>query len=136
MPHSRMKDVAELAAVSTATVSHVIKNPRFVEAETKAWVNRANSKLGYRPSVVARSLATQKTHTNGIFISDQLNVFFGEVIRGIEEVFLLENYGLMICSTAEILEPEAHYLDLLLSQRKRLAKLLPKCSYHQSKENR
>ncbi len=117
MPRPRMKDVAQLAGVSTATVSHVINNTRFVEEATKARVNQAIIELGYRPSAVARGLATQQTQTIGILISDQSNVFFGEIIRGIEDVFLPENYGLMICSTAEILEREAHYLDLLLSQR-------------------
>jgi DNA-binding LacI/PurR family transcriptional regulator len=112
-----MKDVAERAQVSKATVSHVINNTRFVEFSTKERVNQVIKELGYRPSAVARGLATQQTHTIGILISEQSNVFFGEVIRGIEDVFLPENYGLMVCSTAEILEREAHYLDLLLSQR-------------------
>jgi LacI family transcriptional regulator len=112
-----MQDVADRAKVSKATVSHVINNTRFVEVTTKERVNQAIKELGYRPSAVARGLATQQTHTIGILISEQSNVFFGEVIRGIEDVFLPENYGLMVCSTAEILEREAHYLDLLLSQR-------------------
>jgi LacI family transcriptional regulator len=117
MPRPRIKDVANHSGVSTATVSHVINNTRFVEEATKARVNQAIKELGYRPSAVARGLATQQTHTIGILISEQSNIFFGEIIRGIEEVFLPENYGLMVCSTAEILEREAHYLDLLLSQR-------------------
>lgn len=117
MPRPRIKDVAKYAGVSTATVSHVLNNTRFVEESTKERVNQAIRELGYRPSAVARGLATQKTQTIGILISDQSNVFFGEVIRGIEKVFLPENYGLMVCSTAEILEREAHYLDLLLGQR-------------------
>lgn len=116
MPRPRMKDVAELAGVSTATVSHVINNTRFVEDETRKRVEDAIFELGYRPSRVARGLATQKTHTIGIVISDATNTFFGEVVKGIEEVFLPENYGLMVCNTAEILEREEHYLDLLLSQ--------------------
>jgi DNA-binding LacI/PurR family transcriptional regulator len=112
-----MKDVAELAQVSKATVSHVINKTRFVEEETRNRVQQAIQDLGYRPSAVARGLATQQTYTIGVLISDLSNIFFGDVIRGIEEVFLPENYGLMVCSTAEFLEREAHYLDLLLGQR-------------------
>jgi LacI family transcriptional regulator len=117
MPRTTMQDVADRAKVSKATVSHVINNTRFVEDSTKERVNQAIKELGYRPNAVARGLVTQQTHTIGVLISEQSNVFFGEVIRGIENVFLPENYGLMVCSTAEILEREAHYLDLLLSQR-------------------
>ena len=117
MPRPRMKDVAKLAEVSTATVSHVINNTRFVEDETRKRVEDAVEKLGYRPSRVARGLATQRTNTIGILISEASNIFFSEVIRGIERVYLPENYGFLVCNTAEILEREAHYLDLLLSQR-------------------
>lgn len=117
MSRPTMQDVAERAKVSKATVSHVINNTRFVEESTRERVNQAIKELGFRPSAVARGLATQQTHTIGILISEQSNIFFSEIIEGIEEVFLPENYGLMVCSTAEILEREAHYLDLLLSQR-------------------
>lgn len=117
MSRPRMKDVAALAGVSIATVSHVINDTRYVEDKTKQRVLLAIEKLNYRPSAVARGLVTQQTNTVGVLVSDITNTFFGEVIRGIEEVFLPTSYALMISSTAEILDREAHYLDLLLKQR-------------------
>ena len=112
-----MRDVAERAGVSKTTVSHVINTTRFVEEETKQRVLRAIAELGYRPSVVARSLTTKRTQTVGVVVSDSSNHFFTEVLSGIEEVLLPEDYALLVCNTAEILEREAHYLDLLLRQR-------------------
>jgi DNA-binding LacI/PurR family transcriptional regulator len=50
-------------------------------------------------------------------ISDASNLFFGEVLLGVEDILQPENYGLIVCNTDEILERESHYLDLLLSQR-------------------
>jgi LacI family transcriptional regulator len=112
-----ISDVAKRAGVSKATVSHVINNTRFVEEETRQRVLQAIAELGYRPSSAARSLTTNRTETIGVVISDASNYFFGEVLLGIEDVLRPANYGLIVCNTAEILEREAHYLDLLLRQR-------------------
>lgn len=117
MARATMKDVANLAKVSTATVSHVINNSRFVREDTKRRVTEAIVKLGYRPSAIARGLVTNSTYSIGIIISEQSNIFFGEIIQGIEKTIRSENYGLVVCSTSERLELEAHYFDLLLGQR-------------------
>ncbi|MCC7354566.1 MAG: LacI family DNA-binding transcriptional regulator [Anaerolineae bacterium] len=110
-------DVAERASVSKTTVSHVINNTRFVSEETKQRVMEAISELGYRPSIAARSLTTNRTGTIGILISDAANQFFGDLLRGVEDVLGPGSYSLIVCNTDEILEREAHYLDLLLRQR-------------------
>ena len=112
-----MSDVARRAKVSKTTVSHVINNTRFVETETRERVLEAVEALGYRPNAAARSLTTQRTGTIGIIISDASNLFFGEMLLGVEDVLQPENYGLIVCNTDEVLEREAHYLDLLLGQR-------------------
>jgi LacI family transcriptional regulator len=112
-----MRDVARRAGVSKTTVSHVVNETRFVEEETKQRVLQAIAELGYYPNAAARSLTTKRTGTIGVVISDASNLFFGEVLLGIEDVLQPENYGLIVCNTDEILEREAHYLDLLLSQR-------------------
>ncbi|HBO33199.1 MAG TPA: hypothetical protein DD636_00395 [Anaerolineaceae bacterium] len=112
-----MKDVADLVGVSKTTVSHVINSSRFVEEETRRKVLDAIQELKYRPSAAARSLTTKKTGIVGIVISDSSNPFFGELLLSIEEVLRPRNYALIICNTAETLDYEAHYLDLLLNQR-------------------
>ena len=112
-----MRDVAEQAGVSKTTVSHVINDTRFVEEETKQRVLQAIAELGYRPSTVARSLTTNRTQTVGVIVSDASNHFFAELLQGIEDVLRPVNYALITCNTAEILEREAHYLDLLMGQR-------------------
>jgi len=117
MKRPTISDVAARAGVSKTTVSHVINNTRFVEEETRQRVLQAIAELGYRPSVAARSLTTNRTETVGVIVSDSSNYFFAEVLSGIEEVLRPANYALLVCNTAEILEREAHYLDLLMRQR-------------------
>ncbi len=117
MNQASMKDVAARAGVSKTTVSHVINESRFVEEETRQRVLQAIQELHYRPSAAARSLTTGRTRTVGIVISNSSNPFFGELLLSIEEVLRPQNYALIICNTAETLEYEAHYLDVLLNQR-------------------
>jgi len=110
-------DVAGKAFVSKATVSHVLNNTRFVEDETRQRVLTAIAELGYRPNALARSLTTRRTGTIGMIVSDATNNFFGELLRGAEDVLRPANYALIVCNTDEILEHEEHYIGLLLGQR-------------------
>ena len=58
-----ISDVARMAGVSTATVSHTINNTRYVSAETKEKVYQAINELGYTPDASARSFRTGKKKT-------------------------------------------------------------------------
>lgn len=62
MANPTVFDVAELAGVSIKTVSRVINDEPYVRASTRARVNQAISELDYRPSEVARNLASQRSH--------------------------------------------------------------------------
>ena len=112
-----MSDVAKLAGVSKATVSHVINGTRFVESSTRGRVLSAIEKLDYHPNAVARSLTTQRTGIIGMIISDASNQFFSQMLRGVESTLRSRSYGLIVCNTEEVLEWEDHYLNLLLGQR-------------------
>ena len=59
-------EVARLAGVSHQTVSRVLNNEDTVRPQTRAKVEAAIRELRYRPSSVARALATRKTHTLGL----------------------------------------------------------------------
>ena len=65
-----VKDVAHRAGVSTATVSHVINETRFVSAELHARVHQAMKELDYRPNAIARSLRRKKTQNIGMVVPD------------------------------------------------------------------
>lgn len=117
MKRATMNDVATRAGVSKTTVSHVINNTRYVEEKTKERVLQAIRDLDYRPNAAARSLTTQRTGIIGMVISDATNLFYSEMLLGVEEVTRAENYGLVVCNTSETLELEDHYLNLLLGQR-------------------
>ena len=57
---SSIKDVASLAGVSTATVSHVVNHTRHVSPETRHRVERAIKQLNFQPNPLARALAYRR----------------------------------------------------------------------------
>ena len=79
-----MKDVAQRAEVSTATVSHVINRTRFVSEETRARVLQAMRELDYYPNLAARSLRSQRSNIVGLIVPDVANYFFMTLIVCVE----------------------------------------------------
>ncbi|MEV0290301.1 MULTISPECIES: LacI family DNA-binding transcriptional regulator [unclassified Kribbella] len=57
-----MKDVAQRAGVSIATVSFLLNDTKPVTAATRERIEKAMADLGYRRNVVARALASRRTH--------------------------------------------------------------------------
>jgi len=112
-------DVARKAGVSSATVSHVINNSRFVAPETRQRVMEAIEALRYRRDGVARSLRRAKTSTIGVIIADIANPFFADLVRGIEDRIYNheEGFNLILCNTDESADKERLYLDVLQEKR-------------------
>ena len=94
-----LKDVACLAGVSIATASCAMNNSPSVTEKTKMKVLEAARELNYIPNKTARNLKKQKTETIGLFISDFGGPFYSELVRGVQEVVLMNNYDLIVCST-------------------------------------
>ncbi|WP_297836146.1 LacI family DNA-binding transcriptional regulator [Pseudomonas sp.] len=79
-----MDDVAQLANVSTSTVSHVLNGTRKVSPSTVLAVEMAIKQLDYIPNTLARSLARSTTNTIGVAISALSNHYFSETVHAIE----------------------------------------------------
>lgn len=108
-----ISDVARLAGVSTATVSHTINNTRYVSGDTKEKVYQAIRQLGYTPDASARSFRTGKKRTIGFIVPDISNKFFGTIIESAENVLSAQGYHLIIANTKENMDREETSLRLL-----------------------
>jgi LacI family transcriptional regulator len=108
-----ISDVARLAGVSTATVSHTINNTRYVSSETKEKVYQAIAELGYTPDASARSFRTGKKKTVGFIVPDISNKFFGTLIEAVENHLSAHGYHLIIANTKENAEREETNVRLL-----------------------
>ncbi len=108
-----IKDVAEAAGVSTATVSRVLSNGLHVRPEVRERVIATVERLGYRPNLVARSLRSQQSSTIGLIVSDISNPFFTAISRAVEDTAYEQGFSVLLCNTDENSEKEAIYLNLM-----------------------
>lgn len=108
-----IREVAENAGVSYATVSHVINNTRLVSPETRERVLEAMDALNYRPNALARSLRQGKTNTLGLVLPDSANPFFAEISRSIEDEAFKKGYSVFLCNTELDTQRELFYVDIL-----------------------
>lgn len=108
-----IREVAESAGVSYATVSHVINNTRLVSPETRERVLAAMAALNYRPNALARSLRQGKSNTIGLVLPDSANPFFAEISRSIEDEAFRKGYSVFLCNTELDTQRELFYVDVL-----------------------
>lgn len=112
-----IKDIAQMAGVSVATVSRVInQNGRFSK-ETERRVLDIINEYGYRPNELARGLRVDKAQVIGVIVPDITHEFFSQIARNIETELLKYGYMAIICDTNEKDEMEKQYMKMLSSMR-------------------
>lgn len=112
-----ISDIARLAGVSTATVSHVINSTHFVSEPIREQVLQVVQQLNYHPSTVARSLRTKATHSIGLIISDIELPFFATLVRGVQDVSARHGRTVLLANTDEAPEQEAAYIRMMWGKR-------------------
>ena len=76
-----LKDVAQSAGVSTATVSRCLNFPDKVRPATRTRIEETINRLGYTPHFGARMLVSNRTNTVGAVIPTMANSIFA---RGLQ----------------------------------------------------
>lgn len=112
-----IKQVAELARVSPATVSRVLNGDERVSPVSREDVLRAVATLGYRPNTIARSLRRQQSETIGVVVSDIENPHFTRAVRAIEDAAYRRGYRVVLCNTDETAEKQRAYLEMLAAEQ-------------------
>jgi DNA-binding LacI/PurR family transcriptional regulator len=110
-------DVARRARVSAATVSAVVNESAYVSPPLKSRVEQAIERLQYRPNLVARSLAQQRTRTLGMVALNIANPFWPAVVRGVEDATRARGYELLLANSDDDPDKEAQCLRLFLAKR-------------------
>jgi LacI family transcriptional regulator len=96
-----IRDVAERAEVSVASVSRVLNGTGPVTETTRNRVLEAAAALQYVPHSGARSLSTSKTRMIGLILPDLYGEFFPELIRGMDVAARSLGYHLIVSSSHE-----------------------------------
>ena len=105
-----LSEVAQLAGVTTATVSNVLRNPDKVKPSTAKRVKAAIAATGYRPNLMARALSEGKSSMVAIVLPNIINPYYPEFVRTAERVARQRKYFLMVCNTDEQVEIGRAYI--------------------------
>ena len=108
-------DVAKKAGVSKTSVSRYLngKNSGHMSEKTKERIIQAIKELDYQPNSIARSLKQKSTNVIGLVVNDMSNLFFLEIIRGIETELKNSGYNLLVCNSDTNVEMELECLKML-----------------------
>lgn len=108
-----MRQIARRARVSVGTVSHVINGTAGVRELVRRRVLDTITRLGYRPSLLARALRRERTTIIGMIVPDIANPFFPQVVRGVEDVLYRNSFRVMLCNADNDPEKEEVYFNEL-----------------------
>lgn len=107
MRPANIRDVAQRAEVSVASVSRVLNGAGPVTEATRRKVMEAVEALQYVPHSGARSLSTSRTQTVGVVLPDLYGEFFSELIRGMDLAARESGYNLIVSSSHDDAEEAA-----------------------------
>lgn len=96
-----MREVADAAGVSVATVSRVLNGSRPVNDAARRAVHRAVDDLGYRRNLVASSLRRQRTRSVAVVVPHIANPYFPRLIQAIERGLAADEHQLLIADSQD-----------------------------------
>lgn len=111
-----LKDVAELAGVSIATVSYVLNGTRSVKPATRIKVLGAVEKLNYIPNSSARNLKTRDSNEIGVVFPSIDDFCHSEILKGIASSLGEKNYSLNIAFSYDLEKLEQQIIDNFISK--------------------
>ena len=115
-----IRDVAKESGFSSTTVSIVLNSAplsRYIPDDTKKKIERAATKLGYRPNQFARSLRSKRSHTVGEMVFDMTDPYCTMVLRGIENTLYQASFLPILTDVHNERSRFERYLEMLLDRR-------------------
>lgn len=103
----RVRDIARMANVSTATVSRALSRPDLVSDATREAVLRAVEEAGYTVNVAARNLRRRRTGSILAMVPNLGNPFFSRIIGGIDSVLRPRGLTLLVADSRDGAEVRA-----------------------------
>ncbi len=115
--HPTQQDVAAYAGVSLATVSRVVHNNGPVSEELRKQVNNAITAVGFKKGIFHPVNKDKDSEQKliALIISDILNPFFPELVRGVEDEARPSGYGLLLFNTSEDPQMELKLVEQLIA---------------------
>lgn len=109
--------VSETAGVSLATVSRVMNGHASVSDRTRKKVLDAMDTLGYQPNAIAQSLASKRTNSVGLLVSELHGSYFGDLMSTVEGTLKQNGKHVIITAGHVDEQKELDAIDFLKSRR-------------------
>ncbi len=113
---ARLKDVALLAGVSSATVSRALNTPDVLDEETLSRVQEAVRKLRYVPNGQARALRSQRSQTIGAVVPSFDYALYSRATSALEREIEPRGYALLLASNHYDLKTELRLTKALIER--------------------
>jgi LacI family transcriptional regulator len=113
-----LKDIANRAGVTSATVSMVINNKPNISSMTRKKVLKIAKDLNYYPNAIARGLATKKANAIGVIVPNLASSFIVRVLQGIKSTNRDLDYTVLLFDTIGQKESEAQLFQRLARERR------------------
>ena len=115
-PSPTLLNVADLAGVSTATVSRCLNFPDQVTVRTREKVMSAVNTLGYSPNFGAKAMAARRTNTIGAIIPTMENAIFARGLQAFQEELRRHGFTMLVASTSYSPEIEEEQIRALVGR--------------------
>ena len=107
-----IKDIAEKADVSAATVSLALNDSDKIRPETIRKIKRIARELNYTPNMRGRALVKGINNTIGLVVPEIENPFYAEVVKAVKNVMYEQDFHVLLASTDYNSEEEKRYINL------------------------
>ncbi|MDD2533667.1 MAG: LacI family DNA-binding transcriptional regulator [Eubacteriales bacterium] len=112
-----IKDIADRAGVSYATVSRALNNRSDVSSNTRKLIMDLAVEMGYQPNAIARSLVKRKSMNIALVVPDVSNPFFADITMAVNSAAEKAGYTTMVCNTGWDPQKEQEKLRIMVEQR-------------------
>ncbi len=117
MKNVRLQDIADKLNLTKVSVSKALRDHPDISEKTKTRVKKKAKELGYRPNLVARSLASKKSRMVGLIVPKIAHSFFSSVIDGVYRAAAESGYEVILGVSLEDEEQERKHIESMLDMR-------------------
>src|SRR5947209_7512006 len=94
-----IQDIAQAAGVSHSTVSRALRGSSLISLDVRERIQHLAHEMGYTPNAIAQSLQTQQTNTIGLVVTSIADPFWGDVMKGVEEVARAAGFSVFLSAS-------------------------------------
>lgn len=112
-----ISDIARAAGVSHPTVSRALRDSSLISTEVRERIQRLAQEMGYTPNAIAQSLQMRRSNTIGLVVPSMSDPFFGDVVKGVEEVAHAANMSVLLSASSNDPDQEMATIETLHRRR-------------------